>query len=129
MQKHITAVAVLHIGFAILGIMVGFILFFLLSTVGSFVKDQEAQVILWIVGTVLGSFLVIVSIPGLIAGIGLLKFKNWARILTLIISAIDLLNIPFGTALGIYSIWVLVQEETIKIFNHGGIINTQPPQQ
>lgn len=89
-----------------------------------FVEDHEAQFVLWVVGVSLGSFLIFVSIPGLIAGVGLLKHKNWARILTLIISAIDLLNIPFGTALGIYSIWVLVQEETIQIFNHGGVTNT-----
>lgn len=117
MKKHITAVAALHIGFAIFGIFTGLIIFLILSSIGIFVEDFEAQQILWIVGVSIGTFLVLVSIPGLIAGIGLLKFKNWARILTLIISAIDLINIPIGTALGIYSIWVLVQDETIEIFN------------
>ena len=118
MQKHITAVAALHIGFGVLGIVIGFFLFALLSGIGTITEDSQAQVVLWIVGTSLGSFLFIISIPGIIAGMGLLKFKNWARILTLIISAIDLLNIPFGTALGIYSIWVLVQDESIKLFNN-----------
>lgn len=117
MQKHITAVGALHIGFGILGIIAGVFIFALLSGIGIFSNDMDAQFVLWIVGTAVGGFLILVSIPGLIAGIGLLKLKNWARILTLVISAIDLLNIPFGTALGIYSIWVLVQDETIKIFN------------
>ena len=116
MQKHITAVAALHIGFGILGILFGLIVFGILSGVGIFIEDYETQFVLWIVGVSLGTLFIIVSIPGIIAGIGLLRHKNWARILTLIISAIDLLNIPFGTALGIYSIWALVQEETIKIF-------------
>ena len=119
MKKHITAVAALHIGFGVLGIVIGFMLFALLSGIGAITQDSEAQFVLWIVGTSLGAFLVIVSIPGIIAGMGLLKYKEWARILTLIISAIDLLNIPFGTALGIYSIWTLVQDETIEIFNKG----------
>jgi hypothetical protein len=117
MQKHITAVAALHIGFGILGIVVGLVIFALLSGIGMLVHDHDTQFILWIIGVSVGSFLIIISVPGVIAGIGLLKFKNWARILVLIISAIDLLNIPFGTALGVYSIWVLVQEETIQIFN------------
>ena len=121
MQKHITAVAALHIGFGIFGIFIGLALFALLSGIGMFTADHEAQFVLWTVGTSLGAFLIIISVPGVIAGIGLLKFKNWARILTLIISAIDLINIPFGTALGIYSIWALVQEETIEIFNRSGI--------
>jgi len=117
MQKHVTAVASLHIGFGILGILIGLVVFALLSGIGMFADDQHAQFVLWIVGTSVGAFLIIVSIPGIIAGIGLLKYRNWARILTLIISAIDLLNIPFGTALGVYSIWVLVQDETIILFN------------
>jgi hypothetical protein len=120
MQKHVTAVAALHIGFGILGIVVGLVILALLSGIGMLVHDHEAQFILWIIGVSVASFLIIISVPGVIAGIGLLKFKNWARILTLVISAIDLLNIPFGTALGVYSIWVLVQEETIQIFNNGG---------
>ena len=37
-------------------------------------------------------------------------------VLVLILSAIDLLNIPIGTALGIYTIWVLVQAETVVLF-------------
>ena len=119
MQKHITAVGALHIGFGIFGIIVGVFIFALLSGIGIFIEDMDSQFVLWIVGTAVGGFLILVSIPGLIAGIGLLKLKNWARVLTLIISAIDLLNIPFGTALGIYSIWVLVQDETIEIFNKG----------
>ena len=120
MQKHITAVAALHIGFGIFGITVGVFIFALLSGIGVFAEDIDAQFVLWIVGTAVGGFLILISIPGLIAGIGLLKLKNWARIVTLIISAIDLINIPFGTALGIYSIWVLVQDETIEIFNKAG---------
>ena len=120
MQKHITAVAALHIGFGIFGIAIGVFIFALLSGIGVFAEDIDSQFVLWVVGTAVGGFLILISIPGLIAGIGLLKLKNWARIVTLIISAIDLINIPFGTALGIYSIWVLVQDETIDIFNRAG---------
>ena len=60
--------------------------------------------------------LIVLSIPGIIAGIGLLKRKEWARILTLILSALDLFNFPLGTALGIYSIWALVQPEVMVEF-------------
>jgi hypothetical protein len=34
----------------------------------------------------------------------------------MIVSAINCLNIPVGTAKGIYSIWVLMQPETIDLF-------------
>ena len=33
-----------------------------------------------------------------------------------IVAAFELLNLPFGTVLGIYSLWVLVQDETRELF-------------
>jgi hypothetical protein len=57
------------------------------------------------------------STLGLVGGIGLLVYKPWARYLVVVISALDCLIIPFGTVKGVYSIWVLVQDETIKLFN------------
>jgi hypothetical protein len=65
---------------------------------------------------VLVIFLFVLSIPGIIAGIGLFKRKEWARILTLIISVLDLINFPIGTAVGVYSIWALVQPEVVEAF-------------
>ena len=52
------------------------------------------------IGGILAVIVLVVSLPGLIGGIGLLQFKPWARILAIILSALDLFNIPFGTALG-----------------------------
>ena len=54
--------------------------------------------------------------PSLIAGVGLLYFKPWARVLTIILSVIHLFSVPFGTALGIYGLWVLLQRETEPLF-------------
>ena len=53
-------------------------------------------------------FLLVLSLPGLITGIGLLKFQPWARIVGLVFGAINLINIPFGTILGVYGLWVLL---------------------
>ena len=59
---------------------------------------------------------VVLSLPGIIAGIGLLKLQPWARILAIVISALNLLNVPIGTALGVYGLWVLLQAETERLF-------------
>jgi hypothetical protein len=116
MEKHVTAVAALHVGLSILGILLGIFLFVLLTGIGVISREKEALFILTTIGTGVGLFLFIVSVPGIIGGIGLFKRKEWARILVLILSAIDLLNIPIGMALGAYSIWVLVQKETVQLF-------------
>jgi len=49
---------------------------------------------------------------GFIAGCGLLQQQEWARILTLVVGFLALLNVPIGTALGIYTLWVLLPAQS-----------------
>ena len=116
MERHINVVASLHIGLSILGLIIGIIVFAVLNVTGGFVQEIEAQKILAIIANVVVVVITVLSIPGLIAGIGLFKRKEWARILTLIISVLHLFNFPLGTAVGVYSIWALVQPEVVEQF-------------
>jgi len=116
MEKHINVIASLRIGFSILGLIIGGVIFTVLYFIGDFVDDQEAEVVLTIIANVIMVLIVVLSIPGIIAGIGLFKRKEWARILTLILSVLDLFNVPVGTAIGAYSIWALVQPEVVEEF-------------
>ncbi|KAF0236146.1 MAG: hypothetical protein FD181_2961 [Prolixibacteraceae bacterium] len=116
MEKHIQIVAALRIGCSILGLLIGLLLCSLFFLLGDFISDPDAQVVFTIIAKVISIVIIILSIPGIIAGIGLLKRKEWARILTLILSVLDLINFPIGTAVGSYSIWALVQPEIIEQF-------------
>jgi hypothetical protein len=49
---------------------------------------------------------------GLIAGWGLLQREVWARMLAIILGILNLLDAPFGTAIGIYTLWVLLPAES-----------------
>ncbi|MCY1722962.1 oligosaccharide flippase family protein [Prolixibacteraceae bacterium Z1-6] len=118
MERHINVVAALQIGYSILGLIIAGTLFAVFYLIGDFVDDHEAQFVLSIIANVIMVVSVIVSIPGILAGIGLFKRKEWARILTLIISVLNLFSFPIGTALGIYSIWALVQPEIIEAFKN-----------
>ncbi|MBN2008916.1 hypothetical protein JW960_06190 [candidate division KSB1 bacterium] len=117
MEKHITLVAALNIGLGALGLLIALVVFLAVVGGGILSGDEDAMMITSIVGTTVGGFIALVSIPGIIAGIGLLKRQSWARILALIVAVLDLLNIPIGTALGVYTIWVLIQEETIQLLS------------
>jgi hypothetical protein len=57
------------------------------------------------------------STLGLVGGIGLLSYRPWARILIIVVAALGCLNIPIGTLKGVYSIWVLMQDDTVKLFS------------
>ncbi len=116
MERHINVVAALQIGYSILELVIGVLIFILLHFVGDFVDERDAEFVLSIVANVLIVLFVILSVPGIIAGMGLMKRKEWARILTLVLSVLHLLSFPLGTAVGVYSIWALVQPENAEAF-------------
>lgn len=61
--------------------------------------------------------LLIFSVLRIVAGIGLLQAQRWARVLTIVVAIVSLLDIPFGTALGIYSLWVLMPDTSDFEYN------------
>jgi len=118
MKKHVTVVGAIHIGFGILGLIGALAAFFALHFARGFIPVGEE------VPTMILSFLA-VSIPlligfmstlGLVGGIGLLSYSPWARYLIIVVAALGCLNIPIGTLKGVYSLWVLLQDDTVKLF-------------
>lgn len=116
MRQHIPILGwcfiVYHAIVALVGIVVGLIV----SGAGVISGEREAMFITGTVGVAIAGFLVVLSLPGIIAGIGLLKFRPWARILAIIIGVLHLLSFPFGTALGVYTLYVLLNAEAPAIF-------------
>ena len=124
MDLHVKILAAFHLVFGALGLMMSLIVLLLFGgTAGiasiAAASEPDAWLAVPIVGLI-GSILVMViftlSVPGLIAGIGLLKRRPWARILTIVLSVLNLINIPFGTILGIYGLWVLLSQDTARFF-------------
>ncbi|GAB4146403.1 MAG: hypothetical protein Fur0021_04510 [Candidatus Promineifilaceae bacterium] len=111
LEQHVTVLGWLHIGSNILLLIIGGFVFFLLTTIGVISGDQEATAILGMVGTFIGLLMAALAIPGMIAGWGLLKRKNWGRVLGIVVGVFSLMNFPLGTAIGVYTLYVLLQEE------------------
>lgn len=120
MKKHVTVAGALRIGMGVLGLLIAAFVFIAIVGGGLISGDRDAIAITSVVGTVIGGFFGLISLPNIIAGWGLIRFKPWARILTLILAALDLVNVPVGTLLGIYTIWVILQDETEKLFSGNG---------
>jgi len=130
MDKHITLVGILNIVYrtmAIIGAAVLFIIaygFSFLIKIISHFDDTEMQEItpeafcfVQVVLTIVGICILIFAIAGIIGAIGVLRKKEWGRVTLLVVSFFSLFSIPLGTILGVYSIWVLLNDETIRIFN------------
>ncbi len=116
MEKHIHVVGILYIVLSIFCFLGAFAVYFIFRIIGNFSDDQDANMVLTMIANILAVLFVVLSVPGLIGGIGLIKRKNWARILILILSILNLFNFPVGTALGVYAIWALVQPEVAAEF-------------
>jgi hypothetical protein len=134
MAQHVKILGILHIVFSALGLVGGltFLLIFgglagLVSATGQSPDSALAIPILGGIGGLIFLFVLVISLPGLIGGIGLLQFKPWARILMIVISALDLVGFPFHTALGIYGLWVLLNRETEQLFVAQAFQPMRPP--
>lgn len=81
-----------------------------------FSPDDDSTAALLYVGPLFSIVAVFLFLPGLIGGIGLLRLQPWARILIIILSALEVLNFPIGTVLGGFGLWVLLDREVKAAF-------------
>ena len=115
MERHVTLVASFHIAVGILGIILSALVWVVMIGWGIITGDDSLIAAASLIASVISTILLFVSILGIIGAIGLLKRRSWARVLILIVSALYLVRIPLGTALGVYSIWVLLNGETKQL--------------
>ena len=77
--------------------------------------DADAALALPLIGLT-GAALVVailmVSLPGIIIGWGLYRFRPWARVAGIVLALLSLVVVPFGTILGAYGLWVLLSKAT-----------------
>jgi len=118
MDRHVQLIGILWIVYGIMGLLLAFFMFLVLFGI-SFIPNMGtiAPGILRLVAWAAGLFFLVLALPQIIAGMGLMKHKEWGRILTLIVSFFHLVSVPLGTALGIYSFVILLKPETIQLFN------------
>lgn len=116
MGTHITVVAAISLVFSVPAILFG-LLVFVGSLIGAGFAEAFADVpgigaLIGTAGLFMGLFIAALGVPGTVAGIGLLQRRSWAKVWTIIVAVLNLLNIPFGTIFGIYALWVVTRPET-----------------
>src|SRR5437764_8197813 len=116
MATHVKVLGVLHIIFGLLGLLAAFGIFAGSMLGGMFSGSLGGMIGISMIGSFAAVIVAAYAIPGLIAGYGLLKFRSWARILTIVLALFELLRFPFGTCLGIYSLWVLLSADGAALF-------------
>jgi hypothetical protein len=114
--QHIMILGWLHVvGSGIFLASAAFV-FFIPTGIGVLSGDPQAVTVLSLVGTSVGVFLSILALPGIAAGIGLLRRKSWGRVLAIVVGILNLINFPVGTIIGVYTLWVLFQNTATNYF-------------
>jgi hypothetical protein len=122
MDTHVKVLGALQIAlgaFGLLGALALMVVFGGAAGLAGASGDADAAIampVIGITGLALVGFLVILSLPSVIIGIGLLRLRPWARIAGIVVSIVSLMMIPFGTIVGVYGLWVLFSRDTERLF-------------
>jgi hypothetical protein len=107
MRKHVQILAWLYIALGILGILGALAAFGVLTGIGILSRDPVGFGFMAVLGTIAGFYLLVISVPSIIVGVGLLQdWGGWVIILAVILGVLSLPNFPLGTAIALYTFWV-----------------------
>jgi hypothetical protein len=140
MRDHLRLLGILNIVWSSISIAIGLLILLVFGGMAGFVaaagwsegnNASSGSLVVAPFMAMIGVFIVLliclVSLPALIAGIGLVKFRPWSRVLGIVISVLHLFSFPIGTALGVYGLWVLFQPEARQLLEAGGTVLPVPP--
>jgi hypothetical protein len=128
METHVNILAWLFIGSAILYGMLGMVLLIAPRILQQLPiptpPDVPFDIVQFVtaVGGIVAIAILVVAAGAAAAGVGLLQYQTWGRTLALVMSAVNLIKVPFGTALGIYGFWVLLSERGREFYERQSAI-------
>ena len=123
MATHVKVIAVLFLVCGGILVALAFFMPAVLGLIASIVRadgDPDAAVasnVLGITGAALSIFFGVLAVPFVATGWGMLKLQSWSRIAGIVLGALLLMQIPVGTAIGIYALVILFRKETEALFS------------
>ncbi len=117
-QEHVRLVGILWIAYSALSLVGGIVLYVVAHTLfGNVIhipNGPPPELTSWLrpLLTFFSGLILAKAAAGFIAGWGLLQREHWARVVTLVVGFVALFNVPLGTALGIYTLWVLLPSQS-----------------
>ena len=110
MHTKLQLAAIFNLVSGALHLLAGLCIFLVLSLAGSvavFGGHADAASVIALVIVVVAAYFVVLSLPAMLGGWGLLAGKQWARPLLMVVSFFNLFSVPVGTAIGAYTFWAL----------------------
>jgi hypothetical protein len=110
-EQNVKLLGILWIAYAILEAIGGCVLMIVSNTIFGRYSNGEHPAFIHPLLSGIALFLLVKAGLSVGAGLGLLERQTWARPLALVMAIVTLLNLPFGTALGVYTLWVLMSPQ------------------
>lgn len=109
-RTHQKILGAIIIAYSVMNIFGAITILAAFSFIFTFIDEPDLIPFIAFMGKFISISMLLVAVPAVIGGFGMLKEKDWAKNITLIVGIIYLICIPFGTVIGIYSIWFNSQQ-------------------
>lgn len=107
MRKHVRILGWLQVLIGLFDLLIGLAAFGLLSGIGILSGDPAAFGVMSLIGGFIGTLALILALPNLVVGIGLLRdWGGWVIVAAVILGLFNLAQAPFGTAIAVYTFWI-----------------------
>jgi len=114
-REHLRLVAILWLAFSAMNALFAVFLYFIANTFLFHLPEMGAPAAMNWLHPFVGVISLVIAAKaalGFVTAWGLLQREPWARILTIVLAFLALFHVPFGTALGVYTLWVLLPAES-----------------
>ena len=117
MDRHVRILGILNMVYGIVGAAAAIVI---LIRFGGFNGVYAAfnEDIVGLIAMILVAFQLLIAAPCILAGYYVRLLQDWARVMLIIVSAVNVLNVPFGTVIGAYGLWTLMTPETDPLFQN-----------
>lgn len=121
-QEHVRLVGLFWLAFSAFNTVGSVVLYIIANTLFAHMRaggpgPEGASAFLRPLLSVVAIFLLAKAAVGFLAGWGLLQHEKWARVIALVLAFVSLFNVPFGAALGVYTMWVLLPADSEREYD------------
>lgn len=116
MRKHVNALAILYIVSSVLFLLVSGAFLVVFLGLVSLTGEPFVIGVSRTAAGIIALILLALAAAGILVGIGLHRQASWARLVTIVLSVINLFNFPIGTLIGAYGLVVMLHPDTAQLF-------------
>lgn len=119
METHNKLLSILHICYGSFLMVIFLIMSLFMNSFMPFIlenvevnSNNDAEVVSFVfsaIQSLVTILILVVAIPALVGGFGFLNHRKWGLNIMMISGCLSLLSVPIGTALGVYTIWVYLE--------------------